>query len=102
KTATDMGITTLPPTDATLNNVGLSLTLGGGEVRLLDLTDAYSGFVNKGYHVDPISILKVTDANGKVLEENKPQKGKKVLTDEQAYLISDILSDNNARSATFG
>lgn len=101
-TATDLGITTLPPTTDTLKRVGLSLTLGGGEVRLIDMADAYSTFVNKGYHVNPIAILKVTDINGKVLEDNTPQKGKKVLTDEQAFLIDDILSDNNARSATFG
>src|SRR4030042_404261 len=102
ETAYDMGITTLPPTQDTLRRVGLSLTLGGGEVKLLDLTAAYSGFLNTGYRVDPISILKVEDANGKVLEENKPQKGKRVISEEQAYLIADILSDNNARSMVFG
>ena len=101
-TATDMGITTLPPTQATLNRVGLSLTLGGGEVRLIDMADAYSAFVNKGYRVDPVAILKVTDINGKVLEDNRPQKGSKILTDEQAFLIDSILSDNDARKDTFG
>lgn len=101
-TATDLGITTLPPTSDTLKRVGLSLTLGGGEVRLLDMADAYSAFVNKGYRVEPIAILKVTDINGKVLEDNTPQKGKKVLSEEQAFLIDSILSDNNARSGTFG
>ncbi len=101
-TATAMGITTLPPTSDTLNHVGLSLTLGGGEVRLLDMADAYSAFVNKGARVDPVAILKVTDANGKVLEDNHPVKGKQVLTPEQAYLIDSILSDNAARTAEFG
>ncbi|MCX6704789.1 MAG: penicillin-binding transpeptidase domain-containing protein, partial [Candidatus Woesebacteria bacterium] len=86
----------------TLRRVGLSLTLGGGEVRLIDMVDAYSAFVNKGYRVDPIAILKITDINGKVLEENKPQKGNKVLSEEQAFLINSILSDNNARKDTFG
>jgi 1A family penicillin-binding protein len=102
QTATDMGITTLPPTQDTLNRVGLSLTLGGGEVRLIDMAAAYSAFVNKGYRADPIAILKVTDVNGKVLEDNHPQKGKKVLTEEQAFLIDSILSDNEARKDTFG
>ena len=102
KTATDLGITTLPPTQETLNRVGLSLTLGGGEVRLIDMTDAFSVFANKGYKVDPIAILKVTDINGKVLEETKLEKGKKVLTEEQAFMIADILSDNNARKDIFG
>src|SRR5258706_7741531 len=101
-TATDLGITTLPPTSDTLKRVGLSLTLGGGEVRLIDMADAYSAFVNKGYRVDPVAILKVTDVNGKVLEDNHFQKGKKVLSEEQAYLITSILSDNNARKDTFG
>lgn len=102
ETATDLGITTLPPTNDTLKRVGLSLTLGGGEVRLIDMTAAYSAFVNGGYRVDPVAILKVTDMNGKVLEDNKPQKGKRVLSEGQAFLISDILSDNNARKDTFG
>lgn len=101
-TATDLGITTLPPTQDTLNRVGLSLTLGGGEVRLIDMADAYSAFVNKGYRVDPIAILSVTDVNGKVLENNHPKAGKRVLSEEQAFLIDSILSDNGARTATFG
>ncbi len=102
QTATDMGITTLAPTQDVLNRVGLSLTLGGGEIKLLDLTDAYSPFMNTGYRVDPVSILKVEDSSGKVLEDNHPQKGKRVLTEEQAFLIADILSDNNARKEIFG
>jgi 1A family penicillin-binding protein len=102
KTANDMGITTLEPNNETLKKVGLSLTLGGGEVRLLDMGIAYSGFVNKGYKVDPVAILKVEDINGKVLEEVKPEKKKRVISEEQAFLIADILSDNNARKDTFG
>lgn len=102
KTATELGITTLPPTQETLNRVGLSLTLGGGEVKLLDLTSAYSTFANNGYQISPISILKVEDVNGKVLEETKFSKGKRVLTEEQAFLINNILSDNNARKDVFG
>lgn len=102
KTANDMGITTLEPNNETLKKVGLSLTLGGGEVKLLDMAEAYSGFVNKGYRVEPVAILKVEDINGKVLEEVKPEKKKRVISEEQAYLISDILSDNSARKETFG
>lgn len=101
-TATDLGITTLPPTQDTLNRVGLSLTLGGGEVQLIDMADAYSAFVNKGHRVDPVAILKVTDVNGKVLEDNHPQKGKRVLSEDAAFLINNILSDNNARKEVFG
>lgn len=102
ETAYDMGISTLKPDKDTLSRVGLSLTLGGGEVRLLELTSAYSAFVNQGYKVDPVVILKVEDRDGKVLEEVKPEKKKRVLTSEQAWLIANILSDNAARQEIFG
>lgn len=102
QTAYDMGLTSLEPTRETLSRVGLSLTLGGGEVRLLDLTAAYSPFMNSGFRVDPVAILKVEDADGKILENNTPSTGKRVLTPEQAYLMADILSDNDARKEVFG
>ncbi|KKR29974.1 MAG: Penicillin-binding protein, partial [Candidatus Woesebacteria bacterium GW2011_GWA1_39_8] len=102
QTAYDLGIDSLEPTKENLSRFGLSLTLGGGEVRLLNLTEAYSAFMNQGYRVDPVAVLKVTDINGKVLEENHPDKGRRLLTPEQAYLIADILSDNQARSLIFG
>jgi 1A family penicillin-binding protein len=102
ETSYEMGINSLPPTDETLARVGLSLTLGGGEVRLLELTDAYSAFFNGGSKVEPVAILKVESSDGKVLEEIKPKLGKKVLTPEQAYLINNILSDNEARKEVFG
>ncbi len=102
ETAYDLGITSLEPTAATMSRVGLSLTLGGGEVRLLELTGAYGAFLNKGFKVEPVSILKIEDNDGKVLEENKPEKRKQVLTEEEAFLIADILSDNRARSMIFG
>jgi len=102
ETSYSMGITTLPPTQETLNRVGLSLTLGGGEVKLIDLTGAYAPFMNKGFRVDPLAILKVEDKDGKVLEEAKPQKGKRIISEEQAFLIANILSDNSAREIIFG
>lgn len=102
ETAYDMGITSLEPSAETLSRVGLSLTLGGGEVRLIELTSAYGAFMNEGHRVDPVAILKIEDHNGNILEENKPQKGRQVITPEQAFIIADILSDNQARSAVFG
>lgn len=102
QTATDLGITTLPPTQETLNRVGLSLTLGGGEVRLLDLTAAYGAFMNGGLKVEPISILKVEDMNGKLLEETQIKKGKRVLSEGEAFLMANVLSDNSARAEVFG
>lgn len=101
-TAYDLGINSLKPDQVTMNKVGLSVTLGGGEVRLLELTGAYASFMNKGYRVDPVSILKVQDNTGKVLEEVKPDKKNRVLTEEQAFLIDSILSDNSARKDVFG
>ena len=102
ETAYDLGINSLPPNNETLARVGLSLTLGGGEVRLLELTGGYSAFFNGGTKVEPFAILKVEDNNGKVLEETKPKKGNQVLDPQEAYLISNILSDNSARTNTFG
>lgn len=102
QTAYDLGINSLKPNQETLSRVGLSLTLGGGEVRLLELTSAYSSFMNGGFRVNPVAILKVEDADGKVLEEVKPKRGKRVLKEEEAYLITHILSDNDARTEVFG
>ncbi|OGM75173.1 hypothetical protein A3H21_02845 [Candidatus Woesebacteria bacterium RIFCSPLOWO2_12_FULL_42_8] len=102
ETAYDLGLSTLEPTNDTLSRVGLSLTLGGGEVRLLELTNAYNAFVNTGRRTDLVAILKVEDITGRVLEKNEPKAGRQVLTSEEAYIIADILADNEARSAVFG
>ena len=102
KTSYDLGLSTLEPTADNLKRFGLSVTLGGGEVRLLELAGAYSSFANGGLKIEPVSILKVTDKDGKVLEEKKDIPGKKVITPEQAFIISHILSDNSARLITFG
>ncbi|KKS97055.1 MAG: Penicillin-binding protein [Candidatus Woesebacteria bacterium GW2011_GWB1_43_14] len=102
QTAFDLGINSLEPTDETMKRVGLSLTLGGGEVQLIELTGAFGAFVNGGLKVEPVSILKVEDKDGKTLEETKIKEGKRVLSPEYAFIIADILSDNNARSEIFG
>lgn len=100
--AKQMGITTF--TDPA--NYGLSLTLGGGEVRPYDMAVAFGVFANEGIKQPLISILKVTDWKGKVYEENKPKDveltGERVLSPEVSFIISHILLDNNARSAAFG
>lgn len=97
-----MGLTTWEPSDENVANVGLSLTLGGREVKLLDLTSAFSVFANEGEQLDPISILKVEDSKGKVLFEYKPPEGRKILDPGIAFLVSDILADNGARTMAFG
>lgn len=81
---------------------GLSLTLGGGEVKMIDMVTAFGVFANNGVRQNPVSILKVEDYQGKILEETKITEGEKVLSSETSYLISHILLDNNARSAAFG
>ncbi|KKQ74542.1 MAG: Penicillin-binding protein, 1A family [Berkelbacteria bacterium GW2011_GWB1_38_5] len=92
-----MGITTLNDRD----RYGLSLVLGGGEIKLIDLATAYGVFANKGSLAPTNLILKVVDSNNKVLEEFKEDK-KDVLDPQIAYEISSILSDNQARSYVFG
>lgn len=86
----------------TREDYGLALTLGGGEVTLLDLTTAFSIFANQGIKVNPVSILKIEDYSGNVLFQYKPEDPKPVIRQEHAYLISSILSDNRARTPMFG
>jgi 1A family penicillin-binding protein len=102
QTAYNLGFESLEPSTDNLKRFGLSVTLGGGDVRLMDLAKSYSAFANGGLKIEPISILKVTDKDDKVLFEHKNISGKKVITPQQAFLISHILSDNSARLITFG
>lgn len=127
-TASAMGISTW--TDP--KNYGLSLTLGGGEVTMLDMAKAFGTFANSGVTVPLISVIKVEDYTGKVLEQIETEKiassvsvmpenwndfwknqasssntyeptdPRVTLPQEVTFIISDILSDNGARSATFG
>ncbi len=101
-TAYNMGISTFAPTDSNVNRFGLSLTLGGGEVKPIELASAYTAFANQGFKSDPVAILKVTDSKGKVLFEKKEVSKKQVLSPEVAFIISHMLLDNNARLITFG
>lgn len=85
---------------------GLSLTLGGGEVTMLEMVQAFGVFADGGYKIDLQPILKVSDSKGQILEEYKPPKspifGKKVLPEGVAFIISHILQDNGARAMGFG
>jgi len=100
--AYDMGISTLEPTTENLTKFGFAVTLGGADVRMIDLASAYSAFANGGNKIEPVGILRVEDKDGRVLEEFKPIKNKKVMSPQEAFIISNILSDNNARALTFG
>jgi membrane carboxypeptidase/penicillin-binding protein PbpC len=81
---------------------GLSLVLGGGEVKLLEHTAAFGTFANEGIKQDTAAILKVEGANGEVLEEWEPSDGKRVFEEQIARLTNNVLSDNNARAYVFG
>jgi len=99
---------------------GLSLTLGGGEVTMVEMAQAFSSFANQGVPKKVVSVLKVVDKDGRVLYEFKDPNlkkditkplnypnflavsGKRALSPETTFIISHILLDNNARSAAFG
>jgi len=100
--ASDMGLTTLAPTQENLARFGLSITLGGGEVSLLDLTSTFSVFARGGTKKELSSILEIKNFRNKVIYKNKPSPEKRVLSKEVSFLISHILSDNNARLEVFG
>jgi len=94
-----MGITTFDNKE-----FGLALTLGGGEVRLLELTAAYGAFANGGRQVEPVTITRITDSDGNAIYDSPRNRnpGPQVLDERTAYLITDILSDDYARRSTFG
>ena len=84
-----------------IDQYGLTLVLGGGEVSLYDMTGAYAVFADQGVKNVPYVIQKVTDANGNVLEEHTPDPTT-VLPKDIANTISDILSDDKAREPEYG
>jgi len=95
--AENLGITTLKDR----SRYGLSLVLGAAEVKLLDMVSAYGVFSQEGVRRESAGILKIEDGSGRILEEYKNQ-GQKVLSEQVAREINDILSDNNARAPIFG
>lgn len=97
KLAADMGLTTLNDP----KRYGLTLVLGGGEVKLLDMTHAYGVFANDGVKAEPRSILSIEDSRGtKVFESQVVTK--QVLEPNVARMISNILTDNVARTPLWG
>ena len=97
-TAQSMGITTLK----NHNRYGLSLVLGGGEVKLLDHVNAFGTLATGGVRHDKTAILKITDGKGSVIEEYKNNPGEKVLDADICAQLDAILSDNHLRSPIFG
>lgn len=80
---------------------GLALTLGGGEMKPLELTAAYATFANAGLAMEPTPIMWIDDANGQTLVDNRAREGKQVVASQLAYLITNILSDARARCMVF-
>jgi membrane peptidoglycan carboxypeptidase len=115
RTAHSLGITSL---DQPPNSYGLSLTLGGGEVKLLDMAYAFSVMDNMGVMVgqprleseqrlgyrslDPVAILRVEDRNGDIIYEYSQPQRREILTPQLAYLMNNMLSDRNGRCPAFG
>ena len=115
RTAHSMGLTSL---DQGNNQYGLALTLGGGEVRLLDMAYAFAVMDNMGAMVgqprpeelqrlgyrtlDPVAILRVTDRDGEILYEYSQPERREILTPQLAFIMNDMLSDQNARCPAFG
>lgn len=99
--AEKMGYTTF----ADRSRFGLSLVLGGGEVKLLEHTNAYGVFAREGYYHPPVAILKIEDSAGKTIEEYKETRdseANRVLDSQTCRQINNILSDNKARAFIFG
>lgn len=92
-----LGISTLQDQ----NRYGISLVLGAGEVKLLELTNVYAVFANKGVKNEPTLITKIENKRKEAIYQYKP-KEEKVVDEEYTFLISDILSDNRARQEVFG
>ena len=92
-----LGITTL-----TRQDYGLSLTLGGAEVSLLEMTSVYATIANDGRRLPTVAITKIIDHNGKIIYEYQPSFGQQIIRPEHAFLITSILSDNEARTPMFG
>ncbi|OGY57500.1 MAG: hypothetical protein A3C03_01690 [Candidatus Colwellbacteria bacterium RIFCSPHIGHO2_02_FULL_45_17] len=96
ETVSKLGITTLNDP----SRLGLSLVLGGGEVRLVELTGAYAALAADGVYRKPVSVLRVENAAGEVLEEYKDD-GVQAVDPREVRIINDILSSVELRSGLF-
>jgi membrane peptidoglycan carboxypeptidase len=94
-----MGITTLDSWDPRW----LSLTLGGGEVKLLELTNAYAAIAREGVYLPPEPIIKATDPEGNVVyDASKDPSGEQVVDPRLTYQLLSIMGDPSSRQVTFG
>lgn len=96
--AEKLGYTTLQDR----SRFGLALVLGGAEVKLLEHTNAYGALARGGVYKPTTAIIKVEDSNGNILEEFKDKPGEQVLDEQPVKELTNIMSDNEARSYIFG
>lgn len=98
--ATSLGVTTFKDP----SKYGLSITLGGGEVRPYDMAEVFGVFANEGIKQPLVAVTKITDWKGNLLEQNKLSdlNGDRVMPADVAFLVSHMLLDNNARVQEFG
>lgn len=96
--AKSLGITTLNKPD----DYGLSLVLGGGEVKLLDHVSAYGTLATGGIRHDKVAILKVVDSSSEILEEYKADPGERVIDEKYVAMLDSIISNNSLRAPVFG
>ena len=98
----NLGLSTFAPNEENLRRFGLSLTLGGGETTLLNLTSAFSVLATGGTKHEISSINDISDFKGKNIFKKVRTQKKQIFSPEVSFLISHILSDNNARIDEFG
>lgn len=97
-TAKSLGITTLNEP----SRYGLSLVLGGGEVKLLDHTASYATLANGGIKYEKTGLLRIEDAGGKILEAYKQGSGTRVVEEKYITMLDHALSTNKYRASVFG
>ena len=84
------------------SRLGLSLSLGGAEVLPIELAGGYATLANNGRRIPLVAITKLVDAEGNVIEDYKVPQGEQIVDPRAAYMVTNILSDNNARLVTYG
>ncbi len=101
ETMTTLGVT-FPGGNPVETGAGLPTALGAADVRLFNLTAAYATLANQGKKVNPYSIVFIQDSKGNPVYEASPPNTSQTIAPEFAYLITDILSDADARAPEFG
>lgn len=84
------------------NRFGLSLTLGGGEIKMIDLAQAYTVLANLGEKIPLAPLLEINRGKENLFRSDQEANSEAVLNPGAAFILNDILSDNRARSLAFG